>query len=76
MDLAWLRRALSSCSRRCASARYAVRLLYDKVRWWLPADHLWPATARPMNATLKPYGFAPLALLFSAILMLWAGGFA
>lgn len=76
MDLACLLRARSLCSRRLASSRYAVRLLYDKVRWWLPGDHLWPATAYPMNPKLKPYGFAPLALLLSAILMGWAGGFA
>ena len=39
---------------------------------WSLGDHLWSVTAHPMTAPPKPYGFAGMAVLVSAILMAWS----
>lgn len=76
MDLAFLLPARFLCSARCAASRYEVRFACDRVQRRLLGGHLRPAIAYPMNAKLKAYGFAPLAVLLAALLMAWASGLA
>lgn len=76
MDLACLLPARFLCSARCAASRYEVRLAWDSSRRGLLGGRVWRVTARPMNAKLKAYCFAPLAVLVSAVLMAWASGLA
>src|SRR5208282_3717674 len=76
MDLAFLLPARFLCSARRAASRYEVRLVCDKVQQRVLGGHLGPATAFPMNTQLKAYGFAPLAVLVSALVMAWTSGLA
>jgi hypothetical protein len=76
MDLAFLLPARFLCSARCAASRYEVRFACDRVQRRLLGGHLRPATAQPMNAKLKAYGFAPLAVLLSAVELAWISGLA